>query len=84
MWTFSCHSKSSEESEVCEWYIRSEFRFFTLLRCVQNDRMSVSYVQNDRIKAYISVLKRLVHQMSAELGDWDGFHGNEISPRFRG
>ena len=33
-----CHSERSEESEVCEWFMCNEFRFFTSLRCVQNDR----------------------------------------------
>jgi hypothetical protein len=33
-----CHSERSEESEVCEWRSGNDFRFFTPLRCVQNDR----------------------------------------------
>ena len=33
-----CHSERSGESEVCEWFMCNEFRFFTSLRCVQNDR----------------------------------------------
>ena len=44
----SCHAECSEESEVCEWSIRNDFRFFTPLRCVQNDREG-RCVQNDRI-----------------------------------
>ena len=34
-----CHCERSDESEVCEWRMCNEFRFFTPLRCVQNDRV---------------------------------------------
>ena len=37
----SCHAECSEESEVCEWSIRNDFRFFTPLRCVQNDSIDI-------------------------------------------
>ena len=33
-----CHSERSEESEVCECCMCNDFRFFTPLRCIQNDR----------------------------------------------
>ena len=33
-----CHFELREDSEVCEWRMCNEFRFFTSLRCVQNDR----------------------------------------------
>ena len=36
-----CHSECSEESEVCEWRMCNDFRFFTPLRCVQNDRIKM-------------------------------------------
>ena len=54
----SCHSEGSDDSEVCEWRMCREFRFFTPLRFVQNDRLWMaafrmtgkgSYVRNDRI-----------------------------------
>ena len=38
-----------EVCEVCEWCIGNDFRFFTPLRYVQNDRMNVSCVHNDRM-----------------------------------
>ena len=28
----------SEKSEIGDWWVRNDFRFFTPLRCVQNDR----------------------------------------------
>ena len=38
-------------SVICEWCMCNEFRFFTSLRCVQNDREGVlRCVQNDRGK----------------------------------
>ena len=49
----SCHAECSEESEVCEWSIRNDFRFFTPLRCVQNDRINMRCVQNDSIDILI-------------------------------
>ena len=45
----SCHSERREVCEVCEWCIGNDFRFFTTLRYVQNDRMNVGYVHNDRM-----------------------------------
>ena len=36
-----CHSERSEESEVCEWFMCNEFRFFTSLRCVRDDRVGM-------------------------------------------
>ena len=36
-----CHFEGRAESEVCEWCIRSDFRFFTPLRYVQNDRIDI-------------------------------------------
>ena len=44
-----CHFEGREESEICEWCIRSDFRFFTPLRYVQNDRIDMRCVQNDGI-----------------------------------
>ena len=42
-----CHCERSENSEVREWRMCNEFRFFTPLRCVQNDREGDG-VRNDR------------------------------------
>ena len=42
------HSERSEESEVCECCMCNDFRFFTPLRCVQNDRGIGRRIQNDR------------------------------------
>ena len=33
------HSERREETEVCGWCVGKDFRFFTPLRCVQNDRV---------------------------------------------
>ena len=44
-----CYSERSEESEVCEWRMCNDFRFFTPLRCVQNDRAKMRCVRNDRV-----------------------------------
>ena len=38
VWTFAAVPSAGEDSEVCEWCIRSDFRFFTPLRYVQNDK----------------------------------------------
>ena len=45
-----CHSELEEDSEVCEWFMCNEFRFFTSLRCVQNDRGKGRCVRDDRGK----------------------------------
>ena len=42
-----CHFEGREESEVCEWCIRSDFRFFSPLRYVQNDKIDRRSDQND-------------------------------------
>ena len=44
-----CHFEGRDESEVCGWCIRSDVRFFTSLRFVQNDRGRGRFVQNDRM-----------------------------------
>ena len=36
----SCHSEGSDDSAVSEWRMCNDFRFFTSLRCVRNDRIS--------------------------------------------
>ena len=37
-----CHFERSEESEIGDRWVCNDFRFFTALRCVQNDRMEVA------------------------------------------
>ncbi len=37
------------ESEVCEWCMCNDFRFFTPLRCVRNDRVNTRCIQGDGI-----------------------------------
>ena len=37
-----CHTERSEDFEVCEWGTRNDLRFFTPLRCVQNDSMEMA------------------------------------------
>ena len=44
----ACHSEGREESEVCEWRVCNDLRFFTSLRCVQNDRGKGRCVENGR------------------------------------
>ena len=43
-----CHTERGEVLEVCEWCICNDLRFFTSLRCVQNDREG-GFVENDGI-----------------------------------
>ena len=46
-----CHFECREESEIGDWWVCNDFRFFTPLRCVQNDREGVlRCVENDRGK----------------------------------
>ena len=51
----SCHSERSEESEVCEWRLCNEFRFFTPLRSVQNDKINLLFMSKT---LYVSNVNR--------------------------
>ena len=44
----ACHSEGREGSEVCEWCVGNDFRFFTPLRFVQNDKGKGRSVRDDR------------------------------------
>ena len=44
-----CHFEGREESEVGDCRLYSDFRFFTPLRCVQSDRVSMRCGHIERI-----------------------------------
>ena len=54
-----CHFEGREESEVCEWCIRNEFRFFTPLRCVRKGRVNMRCVHIDRINMRCGHIDRI-------------------------
>ena len=40
---FSRHFERSEKSKIGDWRVYNDLRFFTPLRCVQNDRTSIHF-----------------------------------------
>ena len=60
-----CHTERSEEFKVREWRMRNDLRFFTPLRCVQNNSMEMAVFRTSEL-TYFSGLKGLVYQMSTE------------------
>ena len=66
-----CHFEGREESEVCEWCIRNEFRFFTPLRCGHIDRINMRCGHIDRIDILLGGEGRVVWVGGAGVGfEW--------------
>ena len=63
-----CHFERSEKSKVGNGFAGSDFRFFTSLRCVQNDRISRRCVQNDRVSRFLHLFCHLPTPVSPQRG----------------